>query len=181
MKVLNKLTIILLFVLYVLSSCEKDKYFDIQKDSWFKMNLNDTVLFHSGNATDSFYISNIYTYYEDVDKTHYYEHLNINYEKTNKLLVDEIGSYSIYRKFNQANIYWKNLNSILSYSSFNPIKYTIESTEFENVYRIDNREGSSIDSGVRIVYYTDIYGIIAYELNNGDVYKINTSVKSRLN
>ena len=173
MKVLIKFVVISAFIVCVLNGCQKDKYYDIHKDTWILLEENDTILFHSINETDTFYIRNIGTYYEDIDKSYHYQHLDIDYERIHNDTVDISQLYNIHRTYKSVSIEWDNFSSQSFYRSVNPTNYTINSTVFEIVYRVDNYYETTIDTDVKTIYYTDKYGVIAYELNNGDTYKIN--------
>jgi hypothetical protein len=158
---------------YYFISCEEDKYFDIDKNAWILLEENDTLLFHSINNTDTFYISNIGTYYEDIDKTNYYQHLDIDYEKIHNGTVDISLLYNIHRTYKSAIIEWDNYSSGSFYSSVIPMDFTIDLKIFVNVYKVDNYFESELSTDVRTLYYTDKYGIIAYELYNGELFEID--------
>jgi len=175
MKVLTKFIIISFLLVLGLSSCKEDKYFDIDRDTWILLKENDTVLFHSVNNTDTFYVSDIETYYEDLDKSYYYQHLNITYKLVHNEVADNSTPHTIFRIHDWVDIYWRRFYSDFSYSSKNPINYTIESKSFDTVYALNNKMEFNQDTCVRTVYYTDKYGIIAYELNNGVIYKIDVN------
>ncbi|HRW64091.1 MAG TPA: hypothetical protein P5132_11425, partial [Bacteroidales bacterium] len=83
--------------------------------------------------------------------------------------------HTIFRIHDWVDIYWRRFYSDFSYSSKNPINYTIESKPFDTVYALNNKMEFNQDTCVRTVYYTDKYGIIAYELNNGVIYKIDVN------
>ncbi len=161
-----------LFLIGLLNACDEEKYHDIKDDTWLLLELNDTVIFNNNLVNDTFKLVNISHYYEYVDKTVYYENLDVDYKHINNLGNNENYIYSILRNYNTTRIYWQDFDKIILYSSHNTLSYAIESRVFENVYLIRN-DSAEEDWEALHVYYTDNYGVIAYELYNGEVYEID--------
>ncbi|MFC2152709.1 hypothetical protein ACFLSE_09285 [Bacteroidota bacterium] len=169
-------TIILWISLFVisLSSCDEKEYFKINKDTWITFDTNDTIVFLNNISNDTFYISEIYNYFEEIDKQYNYEHLDIDYIKINITDNKRGSSYSLLRSYNGVTVYWGNSDKHISYKYDNPIQYDINSKNFNHVYMIENNVLNN-DYDIKKAYYTDIYGIIAYELNNGELYEMDCS------
>ncbi len=162
-----------LLLIVLLNACDKEKYYNVDKNTWFLMSENDTIVFYSENLVDSFYISNIQEYYECVDKDNYFQHLDIYLDKIGLDATHNTWNCNVLRNHKSIQVNWINFYGSANYSYDNFILYQIEDREFNKVFKMDNFSQYVSDLDVKALYYTDLYGVIAYELYNGEVYEID--------
>lgn len=174
MRIIN-LYFLLCWVIISFISCEEDKYYKIDRDTWFIFNDDDTIIYKNEIANDTFYIKYIQNGYESIDKSVYYEFLEITYGIIYKSYTSENDFYNISREYNSTSLFWSNLKRSLNYKLTPPIIYSIDSKTFKDVYVVENTSVLENDTDIKKVYYTDKYGVIAYELNNGELFEIDVN------
>ena len=166
------LTLAMGLIIFVIS-CNEEKYFNIDRNTWFVFQLHDTLIYHGCSSNDTFYVGNISNYYSIIDKTNHIEELNIYFHTWNSI-ADE---YIISRSSDGATIRWGNLFSAVTYSLMDKMDYNDNMVVIHDAYEVlaDTSDvHESLD--VKKVIYCDKFGVIAYELNNGCVFQLDSKL-----
>jgi len=169
---MNKLLLIASVILFALfQSCEKDHYYRINRKDWTKLSKGDTIIFNASSSKDTFVVSIGMTYY-DSDKIYHYEYLNIFYSPTNKKALNS--DYYTIRNYRATQIEWnKQSNGFLSDTTLSLYNVVIK-----NVFCFSNDKlyGDTLPLDNKKVFYSNKYGVIQYELYNGQTFVMDSSI-----
>ena len=178
MKNLIKLLIITLTI-FLFTCCEKKSYIDLDKESYYQFDINDTLVYKGDITSDTFMVYNIYKETYSIDKRIYIERLTVELHELTKDCTDSTYDYCLAAIFRDANqgtqLYFRNDRSDYRFVEEAPITdYNIGQYSFSEVYKIDYQLlNEPTKKDVRTVYYTHKYGIIAYELLSGEIVELD--------
>lgn len=166
---MKKYSIFLIFII-LLSCCDKSKYYNIPQEDYFAFKQGDTLFYKSNtNKTDTFYVSNFTSDYNEIDKTDFYQYFSINIIKVDSLsstlngyLLNYSGSYEI----NWLKI-WLHIYS----DSIKAIDYNIGTLTIQRVYIVNNINQSA-NPDITVIYFCMKYGVIRYDKKNGKYYEL---------
>jgi len=172
-----KYLLIILAVVSLLFSCEKDVYFYIPKNENPLLKDSDTVVFidRKNNYLDSFLIKRLESYNVS-DKRYYQEVITIQYNKVNKsssiakILTEQMASTNIYID----GYYFPTIYKPASHDYYNTININVSGVNYSTVFVLHNN--SCPDSIPNTVYYTHKYGIIRYDFSDGRYYELNSKI-----
>lgn len=159
---------------FVFHSCippDKETYADIDEEKYFYYNEGDTVYFNGDTNQDTLLISHFEQGYDVSDDVNYTEIIFIDYFNLKDQYVG-----NLFRTNGYGTIFWGKSNYLrYYYKEYTGLVYNIDDITFDNVFFFENVEEEGLETDVNKLYYNDNYGIIAYELYNGEVYEINVS------
>jgi hypothetical protein len=169
MKTILKILLILIIILY---SCGKidNKYFYLDHSVWFKYNANDTLIYKGLQDTDIYLINKTYTAFYIFDKKNYNEYFCVEY----KCLTDSINLsiYGFCRYDDEIDIITKYSIEGTTYDHGTKMEYVLGDSLIHDVYKIECIRVDSIEHKVKTYYYSDIYGIIRYDMYNDEVFEL---------
>jgi len=177
---------VLLFSLF--HSChKKDIYERLDRKQWFVFKLNDTITFLNSNHTkiDSFKINSLSNGFETTDKTLHQEYFGISFKRINKLTnVDSIFNNPFYRSIDRyyygSDIRWRNLISSTSLPDTYDTTLTLYNLfKLKNVSVLRFQKETIYPNDIVLTFYCINYGILRYELKNGDVFTIDSTLLRR--
>lgn len=161
----------------VFQSCDKTYYSYLDKNSYYVFIQGDTLTYKGISVTDTFCVTKIEENFRSVDKRVNIEQLTIYVPELTVNCKDS--SYDFCRGIHilrdaekRTSVFFRNDYSS-SVESFPVGTYKIGSTLVNNVYTVNFRVPNKINQkDVTMIYYTHKYGIIAYELINGEKVEI---------
>jgi hypothetical protein len=163
--------IILLLTIFIISCNKtKDNYYYLDHSVWFKYKLNDTLKYISSNDIDQYIIRNLYTDYYVFDKKNYNEYFCVQYSCISDSVNPPIYGFSRYR--NEIDINTKYSIEGTSYENGDKFNYQLGDSTINDVYKINCIRVDSIEHQVKTYYYSDIYGIVRYDLYNDEVFEL---------
>ncbi len=159
-------------LLFMLASCKKDRdihYLDHSK--WFIYEVNDTLVFKDGEVLDVYTISQIINTHEIIDKQEGDEILSVVYEGISECkncpFITFDRNYQLVRfqgEFPIVRFYYDNTQAI---------NYLLGDTLLDNIYVIDDiPTEDTVFHKVKAIYYSDLYGIIRYDMYDDRVYEL---------
>ncbi len=159
-------------IMFLLVSCTKDSeinYLDHSK--WFIFEENDTLIFKSGSLTDTYRISNIVNAHEIIDKKEGDEILAVYYEGITGCENCPIQGFS--RNYQHVTFTGAMRVGSFYYDTTPSVNYQLGDTLLEEIYvvvdiPVDDPEYYK----VKVIYYSDIYGIIRYDMYDDRVYEL---------
>lgn len=165
---LKRLAIIFMLLL-LFQSCYKEHNEYIDKDTWFLFNEGDTLLFNGLNSNDAFIIKDIDSFMGSFGTGINREVLFITYE----YLEDTNEFLRINRYPNTVDVWWiDSLNCSVNYSTDEYFTYIIDNYTFDSVYY--KEPGYKPENYIeQTIYYTDRYGVIAYENADGELFELD--------
>jgi len=168
MKHICKISIIL-SIITLLQSCYSESNEYIDRNTWFLYSEEDTLLFNSNSSIDTFIIKDIDSFMGSFSTGINQEILFIRY----KYLGDTNSYYRINRYPKIVNVFWKNgINGGINYSMDQHFTYAIGYHLFDSVYNPE--PGYKPDNYIeQTIYYTDRYGIIAYQKEDGELFELD--------
>jgi len=171
---MNKLLLIASVILFALfQSCEKDHYYRINRKDWTKLSKGDTIIFNASSSKDTFVVSTDMTYF-DSDKIYHYEYLNTYYKKIN--ITEKITShyYETSRSYLWVRIQWDRFDNGHEFDT----TLTLYNNKIDNVRCVNNYEtsGDTLPTDTKRVLNTNKYGVIQYELYNGQTFVMDSSI-----
>ncbi|MBN1187539.1 MAG: hypothetical protein JXB49_35005 [Bacteroidales bacterium] len=149
----------------------------MDKNSAYAFEQGDTLIYKGSSLTDTFYVASIEKGFRSVDKTVEIEQVTIHIPELTKNCNDStydycLGIHILRDAEKYTSIDFRNDFSSLV-ESFPLVSYKIGMTLVNNVYAINFRVPNKINpKDVKMVYYTHKYGIIAYELADGEKVEI---------
>ncbi len=166
--------IILGAILTLFASCEVGGYFDLDRSQWFIYNVNDTLVFKADTSSyDTFIIGSIINGHQTIDEYHF-EFIWVEYIGTTQCENCPLDNFG---RTNQP-VEIIDLNGQFPHVGFyydNPTKsyYFTGDTIIKNIYfERDIPIEDSINDKVKAIYYSNIFGIIRYDMHDGRVYKL---------
>jgi hypothetical protein len=174
MKISLVLIIIPVMVLIITSGCESGQ---IDRDTWYTFEQGDTLVYRGTISIDTYYIEKKLNYYEDIDKKDI-EKLELSIPQINMNCQSYCDGIRIIRIPNSSSVYFRNCHgSHRNDSDYYPIiDYPIGQHVIKNVYVLPTGELAATNpKDLKKVYYTLIYGVIAYELFTGEVFELDES------
>ncbi len=173
-----KIVLLLLTAGIILVSCEKQSYYYLQGDtSIFK--YGDTLIYNSDQKSDTFLIVESRVSFKVWDNRTYIQQYDFtSYEITYNCPDSgtfECGPYSFTRYADRENIrfYFRDIdgNFEITNNSFN---ISIDNKTIRYVFMCEYPVPDILkDRDVKKVYYTHKYGVIAYELFTGELFKLD--------
>lgn len=165
-------------------SCEEETYERIDRKDWTKLQVGDTLFFHSPAHVDTFLVRGITTGFNTSEKINHTEYLEIYYLRLNiEKEIDTLHSswYGTRRYPKGATIQWNRFDEgCTSYYTTDTIM-DIGNIRLNDVIAIPERSidtFSSIDT--KTVYYCNRYGVVQYKLFNGEIFTIDYSSMQKL-
>jgi len=157
-------------ILFLLTSCENNKIHYLDHSRWFLYEENDTLIFKGDSSDDSYIISQISKGYSVVDDKVYYEHYNAVYNSISECLICPITGFQRSYDGVNFNMYLETGSSI--YYSDETIEYLLGDTILKDIYTLEDIPADTINIKVKAIYYSDIYGIIRYDMYDDRVYEL---------
>ncbi len=157
-------------ILLLLISCgHEDKYYRLDHTKWFKYEVGDSLIFKNTPALiDTYIISNIDNYFQTYDNETFNEKLFVEYEKVSGC--NNCPDIAFIRHVNVIYFFGNvNING-LHYE--NPLEYSLGDTVLKDIYKVENIPVDSVHYLIKIIYYSDIYGIIRYDMYDDRVYEL---------
>jgi hypothetical protein len=167
-----KTPIVLILILIMQASCNKfhDVYNDLDRTAWFKYQLKDTLIFTSQTKTNSYLISQLYTSYTINDKIYHDEYLNVVYSCNTENKDCPIAGFL--RDLEDVTLYYGNTATNFSYKNLIPSTYQLGDSLLDDIYKVNCSQVDSIRYKIKTFYYSDIYGIIRYDMYNDEVFEL---------
>jgi hypothetical protein len=162
--------------LLLLIACDntdkEDVYIPLDRTNWFVFGEGDTLLFkYNTSAVDTYVIADTSTYYATINSERIWEEiLKVIYEGTSQCEncpITEFNRTPSVVSFN-GKIYPDNF----AYSKTSPIEYQLRDTTLQQIYVLDNLPVDPPWAVVKSVYYSDVFGIIRYDLFDDRVYEL---------
>ena len=172
---------LLINVVIFLSSCTEDIVHYLDQESLILFKKGDTVIFSNNQHVDSF---NICTKNISIDQNDGY---NDDYEvlRVDYCLLRSTETINYFSRYsNTLSFGWFALRNnwnynevdLSHYPEIEMVNYSIADTVFSDVYKLKRLPHDYTDSTVIVnVFYTHLFGVIAYECLNGEVYKIDVT------
>ncbi len=163
-----KFLIVLIFLCFLLTTCEQKIYYDIPQNDKPLFSNNDTIVFinNTNKKLDKFIVQ-VYNVYEVQDKRYYHERIIIKY--------NDINTNSTYKSFSVSHMTATSISIDGNY--FPPItkmdttiNMTIGNTNYNSVYSIYNLDMP--DNLPKLMYYSHRHGIIQYQFSDSNYYEI---------
>ncbi len=169
---MKSIVLIIGATLIILVSCTKDSdihYLD--HSQWFKYEVNDTLIFRSGTLTDTYLINDIVNEHMEIDKKTGDEILWVEYVGISECQNCPIGTFG--RDYQKVSFSGKLYSGSIYYENAIKIQYEIGDTILQNIYLDDDiPTEDTIHFQVKAIYYSDIYGIIRYDMYDDRVYEL---------
>jgi len=164
-----------IMILVFFQSCEKDHYYRISRKDWTKLNVRDTIIYNSGLSKDTFVINGIEDFYITSDKLYHTEYLKIYYKKIN--ISTNENTFFTYRVNNATRIAWNRLDSGKDLDTTLALYKNI----IDKVWYVKNNYiyGDTLPKDTKKVYYSNIYGVIQYELYNGQKFIMDSTILNK--
>ena len=167
---INFLAIGVIMILFV--SCAKDSdihYLDHSK--WFIYEEHDTLIFRSGLLIDTYRISQIINTHEIIDKKEGDEILAVYYEGITGCENCPIQGFT--RKYDRVIFIGDIKVGSFYYESTPGMNYQMGDTLLEEIYIVDDIPVDDPEYyKVKAIYYSDIFGIIRYDMYDDRVYEL---------
>ena len=158
-------------ILCLFVSCKKDTIHYLDHSKWFIYEENDTLIFKSGSLADTFRINQVVNRHLDIDKKMGDEILWVDYEGVSGCQNCPI--YSFRRDYQMVSFMGKLYSGVIYYENTVPIEYALGDTILLNIYVDDNiPTEDTIHFQVKAIYYSDIYGVIRYDMYDDRVYEL---------
>jgi hypothetical protein len=153
-------------------SCNKteNKYYNLDHSKWFKYRENDTLIFKSSNNSDFYIISQILNNYNIVDKHVYYESFTVVYKGSSSCQNCPISGFG--RVEDNITLYGNLHTSKIYYNSSAMTNYQLGDSIINTVFSVDIPTDDTLYFRVKSIYYSDIYGIIRYDMYNDEVFEL---------
>jgi len=174
---------VLLFSLF--HSChKKDIYERLDRKQWFVFKLNDTITFLNKNCTkiDSFQIVTLSNGFETTDKTLHQEYFGAGFKHLNKQInsdsiFNDVDNHTINRYYYGSDISWRNFDaSTANLDAKDTILTLYNLFKLNNVYRFNLSKEKIYPNDIVRVFYCINYGILRYELKNGEIFTIDSTL-----
>ncbi len=167
---MKKNSIIITALLLILISCEKDKIHYLDHSRWFIYEENDTLVFKSEFLADTYRINEIVNEHEIIDKKEGDEILWVDYEGITECQNCPISGFV--RDYQDVS-FWGALSIVTFYYNDIPaINYLLGDTLLEDIYVVEDITVDTIHFKVKTIYYSDIFGIIRYDMYDDRVYEL---------
>ncbi len=172
---MNSRYISILAGLLFLISCYREPeevYIPLDRTNWFKFEEGDTILFkHNTSEIDSYILTDIDSFYGHINNKYTWEEiLEVNYEgipSCNNCPITEFHRNSLV-----VSIHGKIFPSKIEYRNTLPIEYQLGDTTLQKVYKLDNLPVDTPWTVVKSVYYSDVFGVIRYDMYDDRVYEL---------
>jgi hypothetical protein len=163
---------------FLFFSCDDQTYYYLDKDTLFVFNMKDTLIYKGTSACDTFVVKTKSMGWRNVYKRANYQNLEVDIRELTGNAKDSAYDYSdgCYIDRDAAN-----LSSIFFRNDFNTtlekrvaaITYTIGKHTIKEVYKLGFQLPTKLNpKAVKTIYYNQKYGLIAYELNNGEIVEL---------
>jgi len=162
-------------ILVFFQSCEKDQYDRISRSDWTKLNKGDTIIYNAELSKDTFVIIGLNDYYYTSDKRYHTEFLAIGYNKINSTIEEKkiYHNYITTRNYHWTQVEWNRFyNGKESDTSLILYNSTINNVRCIN----NNSSNPSAFTDTKKVFYSNKYGVIQYELYNGQIYIMDSAI-----
>ncbi|MBN2521912.1 MAG: hypothetical protein JXB24_01495 [Bacteroidales bacterium] len=160
-------------LLFFIGCAHEDIYYRLDHSRWFLYSEGDTLIFRNNDTLiDTYIISDIWNYFDetgDRQDTHY-EHLRVTFEGVTECTNCPIYGFS--RSSTNVgftgNLYQQN------FSYDDPtIEYTLGDTILQDIYVMEDIPiEDTARHKVKAIYYSDIFGIIRYDMYDDRVYEL---------
>jgi hypothetical protein len=147
-------------------------YNSLDRTDWFAFGEGDTLLFrYSTDTVDSYIIADTLTYYAPINSEYIWEEiLEVYYEGLSQCENCPIDAF--YRNSLVVNIIGKIHTNSFEYSKTSPIEYQLGDTVLQQIYVLENLPVDPPRTVIKSVYYSDVFGIIRYDLFDDRVYEL---------
>jgi hypothetical protein len=162
----------ILFLLFGCLTCQKQVE-NIDGNARYAFHRGDTLVYEHYISADTFVIKEINDYLTESDKKSI-EVVNITILKINKDCYLNCDRMEIFRTHNSFSLLFRNMDYAITINtnSDSLITYKIGSHLTKNVYKLTANTSTGKLSDLKTIYYSVVYGILAYEQYNGDIYKL---------
>lgn len=185
---MTKLKMCVFTIVSIFCSCDKNsniekKHDRIDREEWTKLQVGDILYFRSQMSVDTFLISGITNSYHEKNSGNPIEFLIIYYKMLNvNPNTDTIYNYlyDIVRFPDGTGITWKRFYEGFSTESKDTIM-NFGNLQLNNVLVIPETyidEFYSTDT--KTVYYSNLYGVVQYELYNGEIFTLDNTCLQKL-
>jgi hypothetical protein len=161
----------ILFLFYACSGDKEDVYYRLDRTNWFLYEEGDTLTFRNNSeAIDTYVIKNVNTLYYVQHDHIFYETLRVYYEAISEcnncpieFFVRSLSKMSFSGDFHIVDSYYEDPT----------INYTLGDTILQDIYLIGDIATEDTNYfKVKALYYSDIYGIIRYDMYDDRVYEL---------
>ena len=151
-------------------SCVNDIHY-LDHSKWYIYEENDTLIFKNKALHDTYRISQVFNGFIYIDKKKDSEVLSVSYEGVSECQNCPIRVFDRYYQcvrfqgeFPIVRIY---------YDQTETINYLLGDTLLEDIYVVDDiPTEDTIHFKVKAIYYSDIYGVIRYDMYDDRVYEL---------
>jgi len=162
---------ILTALLFILASCEKDRIHYLDHSRWFIYEENDTLVFKSEFLADTYRINEIVNEHEIIDKKEGDEILWVEYEGISVCPNCPMGVFS--RDYQHVTFQGKLYPGYSIYYESPAIDYLLGDTLLQDIYVVEDIPiEDTVRHKVKAIYYSDIFGIIRYDMYDDRVYEL---------
>jgi hypothetical protein len=167
----NNFFVIGIFLIMIVSCADDGTINYLDHSKWFIFEKNDTLIFKSGALTDTYRISDIVNEHEIIDKKEGDEILWVNYEGIPSC--QNCPVYTFNRDYLGVYFQGKMPEVSFSYGNTPAINYLLGDTLLKDIYIVaDIPTEDTLRHKVKSIYYSDIYGIIRYDMYDDRIYEL---------
>ncbi|MGD2035675.1 MAG: hypothetical protein PVF73_11495, partial [Bacteroidales bacterium] len=150
----------------------EDVYIPLDRTNWFVFGEGDTLLFkYNTSAVDTYVIADTSTYYATINSDRIWEEvLEVSYEGT--IQCDNCPITEFHRSASVVSVHGKIYSNSFEYSKTSPIEYQLGDTVLQQIYVLDDLPIDLPETAIKTVYYSDVFGIIRYDLFDDRVYEL---------
>ncbi|MBN1187538.1 MAG: hypothetical protein JXB49_35000 [Bacteroidales bacterium] len=181
MKNLFSLSVILALIFCVLfSSCEKKNYLYLPDYTRCKFKYNDTLLYFGGELSDTFLVTFAMGGFRSIDNRTYIEEYIFTTYEVSDTCSDTIpysceGYHFAWGAYSESVLLqFRNIDTKLEFSDQSDTNtYRLGNKTVPDVFYFEGENKNIKPEDISKLYYTYKYGIIAYELFTGELYKMD--------
>jgi|GEM_PF-3552671 len=162
-----------LFVpLLLFISCNEyyQHYYYLNKNDMYLLKKGDTLVYKSTQANDTFVVDDVGTAMSNSDKVYNYESQGVSAKQLVNGQLKKTGYILTHSGDNEINVVFRNVGGFLYLML--PVPYKIGDHALNNVYIGAALKDDDPEDLVKL-YYTNHYGIIAYETISGETYVLD--------
>jgi hypothetical protein len=171
---MNSKCFLIIIVLLSIISCwnePEDVYNRLDRTDWFKYNVNDTLMFKNSSTTfDTYIVKTIDTFFWAYHEHTFNEVLTVTYEKLPECNSCPIEFFN--RAVNSVSFGGKLYSSNFNYPD-SAFECTLGDTILHKIYLFEDfPTNDTIYHKVKAIYYSDVFGVIRYNMHDDRVYEL---------